>query len=159
MAFANTLIDPGKLPKPANPDRAKAGLIRLRESLSQNEELSAHLAEVESDPAGQALLDAVFGNSPYLGRCLAQEVSSLRTFLIDGPDTAFAALMADTEQALAAETSQNRVMTELRRAKRRTALITGLADITGLWPLEKITDAFQALSGNALAMKSLIKCS
>ena len=150
MAFANTLIDPGKLPKPANPDRAKAGLIRLRESLSQNEELSAHLADVESDPAGQALLDAVFGNSPYLGRCLAQEVSSLRTFLTDGPDTAFAALMADTEQALAAETSQNRVMTELRRAKRRTALITGLADITGLWPLERITGALTDLAQESL---------
>ena len=31
--------------------------------------------------------------------------------------------------------------------------------ITDVRPLEKITDAFQALSGNALAMKSLIKCS
>lgn len=31
--------------------------------------------------------------------------------------------------------------------------------ITDVRPLEKITDAFQALSGNAQAMKSLIKCS
>ena len=150
MALTSISIDPGRLPKPANPERAKAGLIRLRESQAQNGERAAFLAEVEADAAGRALLDTVFGNSPYLGRCLAQEVDSLQTFFVDGPDAAFAALMADTEQALASETSQNRVMTKLRRAKRRAALIAGLADIAGLWPLEKVTGALTDLAEESL---------
>ena len=110
----------------------------------------AFLADIESDPAGRALLDAVFGNSPYLGRCLAQEDDSLRAFLTEGPDAAFAALMADTEKALARETSQNRVMTELRRAKRRASLIAGLADIAGLWSLEKVTGALTDMAEESL---------
>ena len=150
MPLANTPIDPDRLPKPANPERAKAGLIRLRESLAQNEELAGFMADIESDPAGLALLDSVFGNSPYLGRCLTQEMDSLRAFLTDGPDAAFAALMTDTERTLATETSQNRVMTKLRRAKRRAALIAGLADIAGLWPLEKVTGALTDLAEESL---------
>jgi glutamate-ammonia-ligase adenylyltransferase len=150
MALTSIQIDPGRLPKPANPERAKAGLIRLRESQTQNGEWAAFLGEVEADAAGRALLDTVFGNSPFLGRCLAQEVDSLQTFFADGPDAAFAALMADTEQALASETSQNRVMTKLRRAKRRAALIAGLADIAGLWPLEKVTGALTDLAEKSL---------
>ena len=150
MVLTSIPIDPGRLPKPANPERAKTGLIRLRESLAQDEERAAFLADVETDAAGRAVLDAVFGNSPYLGRCLAQETDSLRAFLAEGPDAAFAALMADTEQALARETSQNRVMTELRRAKRRAALIAGLADIAHLWPLEKVTGALTDMAEESL---------
>ncbi|MEN8196484.1 MAG: glutamine-synthetase adenylyltransferase, partial [Pseudomonadota bacterium] len=150
MALTSIHIDPGRLPKPANPERAKAGLIRLRESQTQNGEWAAFLGEVEADAAGRALLDTVFGNSPFLGRCLAQEVDTLQTFFADGPDAAFAALMVDTEQALASEISQNRVMTKLRRAKRRAALIAGLADIAGLWPLEKVTGALTDLAEKSL---------
>ncbi len=150
MAPIRISIDPDLLPKPANPDRAKAGLTRLRESLAQDEARSSFLAGLESDPAGRALLDAVFGNSPYLGRCLALEMDSLRAFLADGPDAAFAALMADTEQSLDRETSQSRVMTGLRHAKRRTALIAGLADIAGLWPLEKVTGALTDLAEESI---------
>ncbi|MBE9554607.1 MAG: bifunctional [glutamine synthetase] adenylyltransferase/[glutamine synthetase]-adenylyl-L-tyrosine phosphorylase, partial [Proteobacteria bacterium] len=150
MALINIPIDPGLLPKPANPDRAKAGLTRLRESLAQDEARSSFLAGLESDTTGRALLDAVFGNSPYLGRCLALEVDSLRAFLADGPDAAFAALMANTEQSLDHETSQSRVMTSLRHAKRRTALIAGLADIAGLWPLEKVTGALTDLAEESI---------
>jgi glutamate-ammonia-ligase adenylyltransferase len=150
MAPIRIPIDPGLLPKPANPDRAKAGLTRLRESLAQDEARSSFLVGLESEPAGRALLDAVFGNSPYLGRCLALEMDSLRAFLADGPDTAFAALMADTEQSLDRETSQSRVMTGLRHAKRRAALIAGLADIAGLWPLEKVTGALTDLAEESI---------
>lgn len=150
MTLSNIPIDPGKLPKPANPERARAGLTRLREALAQSEAHADFLAGLESDPVGQVLIDSVFGNSPYLGRCLVQEPGCLVSFLTDGPDAAFATLMADMEAALAMETSQNRVMIELRRAKRRTALITGLADITDLWPLEKITEALTQLAERSL---------
>ena len=150
MALISIPIDPGCLPKPANPERAKAGLIRLRESQAQDGERAAFLADLESDSAGRALLDTVFGNSPYLGRCLTQEMDSLRAFLTEGPDTAFDTLMASTEETLARETSQNRVMTELRRAKCRASLIAGLADIAGLWPLEKVTGALTDMAEESL---------
>jgi glutamate-ammonia-ligase adenylyltransferase len=150
MALTKIPIDLRLLPKPASPDRAKAGLTRLRESLAQDEAGASFVAALESDPAGRALLEAVFGNSPFLGRCLALEIDSLRAFLTDGPDAAFAALMADAEQSLDRETSQSRVMTGLRRAKRRAALIAGLADIAGLWTLEKVTGALTGLAEYSL---------
>jgi glutamate-ammonia-ligase adenylyltransferase len=150
MALADRFIDPGLLPKPGNPERAEAGLIRLRESLAQDEGRTAFLSDLESDAAGHALLAAIFGNSPYLSRCLMHEMDTLRNLLTEGPDAAFATLMQDTERALAVETSQNRVMSELRRAKRRCSLIAGMADLAGLWPLEKITGALTSFAEESL---------
>ncbi|MFV0411537.1 MAG: glutamine-synthetase adenylyltransferase [Paracoccus sp. (in: a-proteobacteria)] len=38
----------------------------------------------------------------------------------------------------------------LRRAKRRVALLAGLADLGGVWPLEKVTGALTDLAGRAI---------
>ena len=39
----------------------------------------------------------------------------------------------------------------LRRAKRVIALATAVADIGGIWPLERVTEALTALAETALA--------
>ena len=139
-------IKPDEIPKPADAGRADAGLIRLRETLGTDSELAGFYESLVNDEGGRALLDAVFGNSPYLGRCLIQEAGCIRDMLTGGPDASFAALLSELGETLARETSLNRVTAGLRRAKRRASLIVGMADIAGLWPLERVTGALTDLA-------------
>ncbi|MDH3231822.1 MAG: bifunctional [glutamine synthetase] adenylyltransferase/[glutamine synthetase]-adenylyl-L-tyrosine phosphorylase, partial [Alphaproteobacteria bacterium] len=86
------------------------------------------------------------GNSPYLGRCLIQDAGCVRDMLTHGPDASFAALLSDLDRDLGRETSLSGVTAGLRRAKRRASLVVGLADIAGLWPLERVTGALTDLA-------------
>ncbi|HLT01535.1 MAG TPA: bifunctional [glutamine synthetase] adenylyltransferase/[glutamine synthetase]-adenylyl-L-tyrosine phosphorylase, partial [Geminicoccaceae bacterium] len=119
------------LPRVGDPAAAERGLARW-----------SRLPESSTirwgDVDGERLLASVFGNSPYLSELLLSEPAVLARMLEAGPDAALDWLLAEH----AAEPSDNRarVMARLRRAKRRLALLTALADITGLWPLERITE-------------------
>lgn len=146
MALSLIPIDPNALPAPADPDRAEAGLARWREATMSDPGLSAFCTELADDAIGRALLDAIFGNSPYLGRCVVQETAFLREVLTAGPDAAFEALLAALEADLDRETSLSRVTAGLRTAKRRASLAVALADIAGLWPLERVTAALTDLA-------------
>ena len=140
----------GQLPNPADTGRAEAGLARLRESLAADAELAAFYEALAEDPSGGAMLEAVFGNSPYLGRCLIQEAVCAREVFTGGPDKAYAALLAGIEETLGGETSLGRVTAGLRQVKRRAALIAGLADIAEIWPLERVTGALTELAESCL---------
>ncbi len=86
------------------------------------------------------LLDAVFGNSPFLGRLAVREHAILPALLADGADPAVAdAVMLALCAADA--TSEAEAMSRLRIAKRRAALAIALADIAGHWDLERVTRA------------------
>ncbi|UCH73211.1 MAG: bifunctional [glutamine synthetase] adenylyltransferase/[glutamine synthetase]-adenylyl-L-tyrosine phosphorylase [Rhodospirillales bacterium] len=143
-------LDTDLIPVPANPERANIGLIRLREAVAENSDLAAFFDELADDRAGRALLDAVFGNSPYLGRCLIQEAGCVRQALVDGPDVTFTSLLSDLDRSLALETSLRRVTADLRQAKRKASVIIGLADIAGLWSLAQVTGTLTDLAESCL---------
>ena len=86
----------------------------------------------------ERLLASIFGNSPYLSELLLSEPGVLRRMLEVGPDAALDALLA--EHAAEPPGSRAKLMGDLRRTKRRVALLTALADITGLWTLERATE-------------------
>ena len=132
-------------PQPAHPDRVASGLIRWAErvdALAKGPD-TAPLAEfargLATDPAGAALLAAVFGGSPYLTELVLRETACLHDFVDRGPEPAFTSLMAESRAALSGETDRSRLMAGLRRTKRQVALICALADIGGLWPVEQVT--------------------
>ncbi|EPX80427.1 glutamine-synthetase adenylyltransferase [Salipiger mucosus] len=77
------------------------------------------------------LLVGAGGSSPYLSGLIQKEAGWLEGAL-DDPEAAFDALCAGLpgEEAVGAV---------LRRAKRRVALLVGLADLAGVWPLETVT--------------------
>ena len=87
----------------------------------------------------ERLLAGIFGNSPYLSELLLSEPAVLRSMLAQGPDAALesAARRARRPSRPASAPSSWR---DLRRTKRRVALLTALADIAGLWPLERTTE-------------------
>ncbi|MES0860956.1 glutamine-synthetase adenylyltransferase [Ruegeria sp. SCPT10] len=99
-------------------------------------------------PEQGELIAGTAGTSPYLKGLIERERDWLPKAL-SGPDQAMVELM-DVARALAPD----QLKRGLRVAKRRMALLTALADISGAWPLEKVTAAltdFGALAADVAA--------
>src|SRR5882757_11070243 len=110
-------------PNPFDPARA----ARVKEKL----------AEV-GFTSGEKLLDAVFGNSAFLGRLAIREVGALGEYFAAGPQTVLNAAILLAEAAGRAG-NEAQAMRELRIAKRRAALAIAMADIAGTWDVDKGT--------------------
>ena len=125
-------------PRPFDPARA----ARVKEVLAE-----AGFASEEP------LLDAVFGNSPFLGRLAQRETGALGEYFAADPETVLNAAILFAHAAARAET-EAQAMKDLRTAKRRAALVIAMADIAGLWDVNRVTRALtrfaDACVGSAL---------
>lgn len=130
-------INTACLPRATDPKRAE----RLLTDLSAT--------GFVADGAVRALLYAVFGNSPYLGRLALRHPHSLFRLFSDGPEKLFDEV-CQTALTAADAADEAEAMTCLRRAKAEAALIIALADIAGAWPLEQVTGALTRFADAAL---------
>lgn len=99
--------------------------------------MKATLAE-QGFASEEPLLDAVFGNSPFLGRLAQREIGALGEYFAAGPETVVNAAVLLAHATAHAE-SEAQAMKSLRTAKRRAALAVAMADVAGLWQVEKVT--------------------
>jgi len=138
------------LPKPADPARAAVGLERWAERAMATGDpaIAAAAACAASDPNGRRLLEALFGNSPFLTQCALVDIDYACGLLKGGVDESHARQLRSLGWLDARNESTDAIMSALRVAKRRAALAIAIADIAGLWPLERVT---QALSDFAAA--------
>ncbi len=104
-------------------------------------------------PGATELLEALFGNSPYLTETALSDPAFVTDLCQRGPDAALAEikslLSAAQTEARDAGTAET-VAATLRRLKRRAALVVAVADITGVWPLDKITGALSRVASDCL---------
>jgi [glutamine synthetase] adenylyltransferase / [glutamine synthetase]-adenylyl-L-tyrosine phosphorylase len=91
------------------------------------------------------LLAGAAGCSPYLADLMGREAAWLRTALAVAPETAIAEELGGLELL-----SLDALGAGLRQAKRRVALLAGLADLGGVWPLEAVTAALTDLADRAV---------
>ena len=147
------------LPGPSDAARARIGIERLRDAATDENELSAFVNILCDDEFGRNLLDAIFGNSPFLGQCLVLELPFFRHCLLEGPDVMFPRLLAEMEESTAETSTIATIMTMLRIAKRKAALLIALADITKTWNLDQVTGALSDFAESALqiALSSLLR--
>jgi glutamate-ammonia-ligase adenylyltransferase len=127
--LTDQLID--QLPRVGDPAAAERGFSRwLR--------LGNPLADLDTGIDPHRLLESIFGNSPYLSDSVIAEPAILKGLLADGPDATLDGLLS----GLLTEPPGNRtkLMADLRRTRRRLALLVALADIVGLWRLERVTE-------------------
>ena len=117
MSFASRLT---RTPRPFEPDRAR-----------EAEALLPDLA-----PELKALLAGTAGCSPYLGGLIGKERAWLEQALSGSPEDALAGILSDAAALPDAEVGPG-----LRQGKRRVALLAALADLGGVWPLERVTGA------------------
>ncbi|MGJ8624191.1 MAG: glutamine-synthetase adenylyltransferase [Yoonia sp.] len=85
-----------------------------------------------ADPVRDVIKGAA-GCSPYLADLLRRETDWI-TDALDAPEGAVAALFGAIP-----DITLDALPLELRRCKRRIALLTALADLAGVWPLEAVT--------------------
>jgi glutamate-ammonia-ligase adenylyltransferase len=110
-------------PRPFDPARAR----RIRDALAQ----SGFHAE-------SPVLDAVFGNSPFLGRLAVGAHDTLAQILAAGPHTALNAAILRAQGAALAD-SEAEAMRLLRTARQHAALAIAVADIGGDWDVNRVT--------------------
>ena len=113
-------------------------------------EVLDHLPKL-SPPLGELLVGTA-GSSPYLAGLIETQSDWLQAAL-DDPDAAVAALLDELPNLAEDELGRG-----LRIAKKRIALITALADLAGVWPLERVTGLLSDFAALAcdLAVKAQV---
>ncbi|MCP5072354.1 MAG: bifunctional [glutamine synthetase] adenylyltransferase/[glutamine synthetase]-adenylyl-L-tyrosine phosphorylase [Rhodobacteraceae bacterium] len=107
-----------------------------------------------SDGTASRLIAGMAGSSPYLRGLLHREADWFGTALKGDQDQCFDSLLT----AVTAEAPEDLAI-ELRRAKRRAALLLAACDLGGIWPLEIVTRRLTELADFAThaALKSQIR--
>ena len=148
--------DPAALPKPADSERLQTGLAHWLElgAAASEPGLGAFMKHLAEQAAGKALLAAIFGNSPWLTRCMLAEPAFVRLICETGVEPALATALATLDDQDAGED----IMRRLRIARRRAALVIAMADISGAWDLAEVTGALSRFADLAVgaALRSLL---
>ena len=135
-------LSTAQLPRPHDKERLAVAWTRWSEKAARPD-----------DAMGVALLEALFGNSPYLAETALQNPTFMTDLWRDGPDAVVTRLVAALAEARGAARDGARpdaVAATLRRLKRQQALAIAVADIAGVWPLEKITGELSAFADGCL---------
>ena len=104
----------------------------------------------ETHAAFRGLLDGVFGCSPYLTALSLKETDIVRDLMVRTPEEVFDAIMEELNRPIGPAPSARTASADLRRAKRRAALLIALADLSGCWQLEQVTTALSRFAGAAV---------
>ncbi len=115
-------------PRPFDPYRGAEALVKLP----------------DLPPRTREVVEGAAGSSPYLAGLIAREAEWLDA-AFDAPDDALGSVLAATS-----ELPLDKLSDGLRQAKRRVALLTGLADLGGVWPLETVTQALTDFADTAV---------
>ena len=134
-------------PHAADP-AAAARLIADFSSIGAAEQKFAGSAE------GSALLTALGGNAPYLAELALRDSAALLACMETGVEAHIAALLGELGK-LHASLPRHVLSKSLRQAKRQIALALAIADIGGLWTLERITGALSELA--ELSLRAAIR--
>jgi glutamate-ammonia-ligase adenylyltransferase len=149
MAEFGGLDGMNALPRAFDKEAWALGLERWQEAEDPKDAKTAKA--LAKHKVGARLLECLFGNSPFLGQVALDERAFFVDFARAGPDAAFETTLALLRrQDPAAEADA--VMRTLRIAKRRAALAIALADIGGLWSLERVTGALSTLADAAVGL-------
>ena len=141
------VINPESLPRAADSDRAETGIERWSEAAKNMAQSTGDTGLVEfahhitGDPDGRRLLEAVFGNSPFLAQCAVSDPRALRDVVEHGAEATAAEVTQRLDRLRRERQDQTELVRRLRAAKTRTAIVVAVADIAGAWHLERITGA------------------
>lgn len=143
---------PAGLPPPRAEDGARLDEERERfrrrlERAPGNAALRAAAAWLEDGEKAPVFLAALAG-SPFLADCALREPEFLGRLAETAYAPAFEELLAQT--ATAPIDDRSRLMAELRRLRRRVALLVALADLSGAWDLEQTVAALTRFADAAV---------
>ena len=139
-------------PPPADPRLLALGVSAWRQTLADAADPSrATRARAWSvSPAGESLLAAIFGNSPYLSGAAIAEWDFLTRLVEEGADPLFAEIAAAIERHQERGENRAALMRRLRIAKRRVALLAAVAELAGSWTIERQMGALSRFAEAAI---------
>jgi glutamate-ammonia-ligase adenylyltransferase len=98
----------------------------------------------------RALLERVFAGSPFLTELVLRDPSFAADCLEADPDRQLGAVAEAMRADAVAASTEDEVRSALRRAKAKAALLVALADISGTWNLEEVTEALTRFADAAV---------
>ncbi len=135
---------------PHHTEEMRAFLRQLREKASRIS--LEHVAWIEAFATtreGASLLHILAHNSPYLSHVLLKETLFFQQMMTEGFDSCFSRLMEEC-RAVPFLCRMEEMMHMLRFFKQKTALLVAIADIMGVWELEKITRSLSVFAAIAV---------
>ena len=99
----------------------------------------SNIEEILDQGQNRNLLKAILANSPYLTTLTSRNADFLAEMLSSSPDDCLAALKQELEDLDPAVIDTDSLKKTLRLGKAKVAMLTGWADLSGLWPLPRIT--------------------
>lgn len=136
-----------EVPYIAAPDCAHARMKDLAASAGSE---APALAQLLQQPSVNQLIEGIAAGSPFLWSIIEEDIPRFTALLENSPEQRFSHLIENTKKLACAAESEAEVMRLLRRMKREAALLIALADIGGIWPLEKIMQAMTELADAAV---------
>ena len=147
MTKQTLLSQLSRLPRPSSEAAAERGLETFLSSAAQAPEHHAQALAVAEDPQSTPLLNAVFGNSPYLTQTIIRDLPFFLALLHRTPDDALRDILDSlTYRANTPPPPRADTMRLLRKTKAQAALLIAIADIGNVWPLATITGALSAVA-------------
>ena len=135
-------------------EAARIGLERWQEQsgLLSDQSLADRARLITDHRNGERLLRGIFANSPHLTRLLIRDIEFAVGLLENGPEAIGARLKRDAAAFDHAGLNTVELMTALRVLKRKYSLTIAIADITRIWPLERVTNALSELADIAITL-------
>jgi [glutamine synthetase] adenylyltransferase / [glutamine synthetase]-adenylyl-L-tyrosine phosphorylase len=109
-------------------------------------------ALIRANPALYRLIGGIGESAPYLWDLVGADAARLSRLLSHDPDEQFASLLAKARRSAASTRTPVALMCVLRRMKAEGALVIALADLGGVWPVERVTRALTDLAETALGL-------
>ena len=139
-------------PTNINSKLAALGMERWFEALkaSNNKYLVMQANKIIKVPALKNLLDITFSYSPYLTHSIATNPAFTCALFQNGPERLLRETIATIRSARknypSTTEGTDKIAALLRKAKRQASLAIAMADISGVWDLNQITDALSELA-------------
>src|SRR4029079_5472174 len=102
------------------------------------------------NPTARALLESVAESSPFLWDLVSRDPKRLLRLLQNDPDRHLASSLSAYGRDIASSKDEVEAMRLLRRMKCEIALLIGLADIGGVWPVMRAARALTDLADTAV---------
>jgi glutamate-ammonia-ligase adenylyltransferase len=108
-------------------------------------------ALIRDNAAAARLIASLAEAAPYLWDLVCADGGRLLRLLRHDPDEQMAALVAKARRSGTSARAAATLMRALRQVKAEVALLIALADIGGVWPVERVTRALTELADAALS--------
>ncbi len=119
--------------------RAKQPFVTFQSQAARSEALGPLRELLDHHERASRFLQAVFSCSPFLASLALREMDFVQTTLLNEPNHCAETLLQNLPSDMANAAGHAEAMRILRTAKRRFALLTALADLGGVWSVEKTT--------------------